>query len=163
LYFPRGGQRCPPRSFGEDVRLSIRDRDHLRIRRGAIGILTRGDECLIVRRSPRVSKGGFWCFPGGHVEAGETSRKAIQRELAEELGILVEPLRRLGALRVLDSRHVLVVWLVDHLAGDFNPAKDEIDEYRWLPWSAVVDLNPGLPSNAEVVRLMSKYQGNASS
>lgn len=127
------------------------------MRRGAIGVLTRGEECLVVRRSMQVAKGGYWCFPGGHVEPGETSRAAIRRELAEELGIIVEPRCRLGSLRVHDTRHVLAVWLVHQIAGELRPAVTEIDEYRWLPWSAIESLNPGLPSNLDVIRLMSEH------
>lgn len=120
------------------------------VRRGAIGIAF-SDACLLmVRRAPGVPKGGFWCFPGGHVERGETSRRAVQREFHEELGILVEPVRRLGSLRVADSRHILVAWMVEHVSGEINLAPAEIDCYRWVPASEARIIAPGLPSNSVV-------------
>ena len=83
-----------------------------RVRRGVIGILDRGQEYLMIRRAEGVTKAGCWCFPGGHVERGETPRQAVGRELYEELGIQVRTTHRLGAVRVMDSRHILVVWRV---------------------------------------------------
>ena len=46
---------------------------------------------LMHRRPLHKHHGGLWEFPGGKVEAGENPGNALVRELAEELGIAVEP------------------------------------------------------------------------
>jgi mutator protein MutT len=46
---------------------------------------------LIVRRAPDQSGAGFWEFPGGKVEQGETESEALVREVEEELGFTVKP------------------------------------------------------------------------
>jgi len=125
-----------------------------RVRRGVIGILSRGDEYLMVRRAEGVAKPGCWCFPGGHVEPGETPRQAVGRELREELGIIVSPTRRLGAIRVLDSRHILVVWHVVHVSGDFQLAHQEIADMRWVRLDQIRTALPGLPSNDRVLDML---------
>lgn len=124
------------------------------VKRGAIAVLVDDDKCLVVRRADRIAKGGYWCFPGGHVEAGETSRRAIAREMVEELGIVVEPTKRLGSLRVEDTGHVLVAWMVSHVSGEFRPAVEEIAEYRWLTASAIRQLPLGLASNEQVLQML---------
>ena len=125
-----------------------------RVRRGVIGLLSRGSEYLMIRRALNVPKGGTWCFPGGHVEPGETPRRAVTRELAEELGIEVRPTKRLGAVRILDSRHILVVWRVEHLSGEFRPRQAEVADVRWVRLAEIATITPGLPSNARVLDLL---------
>ena len=137
-----------------DEQRNAAPRNH-RVRRGVIGILSRGDEYLMVRRADGVAKPGCWCFPGGHVEPGETPRQAVGRELREELGIVVSPTRRLGAIRVLDSRHILVVWQVVHVSGDFQLALQEIADMRWVGLEQIRTTYPGLPSNDRVLDMLS--------
>ena len=127
--------------------------DH-RVRRGVIGLLARGTDYLMIQRSPNVPKGGAWCFPGGHVDLGETSRVAVVRELNEELGLVVHPTRRLGSIRILDSRHILVVWQVEQVSGELRPHAPEVADVRWVPLHGISVISPGLPSNKSVLTLL---------
>ena len=55
------------------------------------GIIFNQDKSLvfITKRPDDKHKGGFWEFPGGKVEEGETIEQAMTRELDEEIGIKV--------------------------------------------------------------------------
>jgi 8-oxo-dGTP pyrophosphatase MutT (NUDIX family) len=126
-------------------------------RRGVIGIVARdGGEYLVVRRAAAVRRGGCWCFPGGHIERGENSRVAIIREMMEELSLPVRPVRRLGAVRLLDSGYVLVVWLLESLGGCPTANPDEVAEARWLTIEGIRELSPTLPSNEEVLAMLER-------
>lgn len=58
------------------------------------GLVFRDGQLLITQRPAGGHLGGFWEFPGGKREPGETFEQALHRELMEELGIEVE-IRRL--------------------------------------------------------------------
>jgi len=53
------------------------------------GIIFRNNQVLICRRKVAGSLGGFWEFPGGKIEYGETPEECLKRELREELGLAV--------------------------------------------------------------------------
>lgn len=53
----------------------------------AAAIIVEDGRVLVTRRGPGRSMAGFWEFPGGKLEAGETPQICIMRELAEELAI----------------------------------------------------------------------------
>ncbi len=122
-------------------------------RRGVIGVISRGPAYLRIRRAPGITRGGCWCFPGGHVEPGETPRQAVQRELAEELGIEVLPTERVGSVHV-DMSYVLAVWRVRHAGGEFRIAESEIAESRWLTPQQIREIRPVLPSNERVLEML---------
>jgi 8-oxo-dGTP diphosphatase len=50
-------------------------------------IIQKDASVLIARRGPSNKLAGFWEFPGGKVEEGETPEACLVRELEEELGI----------------------------------------------------------------------------
>lgn len=52
-------------------------------------VIDRGGRVLIGKRASHKRYGGKWEFPGGKCEAGESYHEAIQRELQEELGVIV--------------------------------------------------------------------------
>jgi len=56
----------------------------------AAGLVYREGRYLIARRNPGVHLAGFWEFPGGKREPGETLEECLRRELFEELGIRID-------------------------------------------------------------------------
>ncbi len=56
----------------------------------AAAIIVRPDGCVLLAQRPAgKAYAGFWEFPGGKLEPGETPRQALDRELEEELGVTV--------------------------------------------------------------------------
>jgi 8-oxo-dGTP diphosphatase len=56
----------------------------------AVGILIRPDGALLLTTRPAgKAYAGYWEFPGGKIEAGESVAQALRRELIEELGITI--------------------------------------------------------------------------
>lgn len=108
----------------------------------------------MVRRAATVAKGGCWCFPGGHVERGETPRAAIVREFREELDLAVTAKRRLGSVRVVDSGYALAVWEVEGSVQPVRPCAAEIADWRWVSPEAALRLSPSLPSNQSVLEML---------
>ena len=71
--------------------------------------------------------------PGGHVEAGETPRDALARELEEELNIMIgEPGPELAS--VVEAGLAMRIWLFEEWAG--NPVNVSPAEHDDLGWSS---------------------------
>ena len=58
----------------------------------AAGLIHCSGRYLIARRKPGVHLAGFWEFPGGKREQGETLEECLQRELFEELSVRIDTL-----------------------------------------------------------------------
>lgn len=115
-------------------------------RRAADGAM----EFLLGRRAPGTFYPGYWEFPGGKVEPGETARAALVRELGEELGIGVsraDPwLRR---EHMYEHAHVrLNFFRVRDWCGELH---DHV--HSALAWQRAdaLTVSPMLPANAPVL------------
>ncbi|MFC9674623.1 MULTISPECIES: (deoxy)nucleoside triphosphate pyrophosphohydrolase [unclassified Streptomyces] len=86
---------------------------------------------LAARRSAPPELAGRWELPGGKVEPGEEPKRALVRELREELGIVAELVAPVPGEWPLKPGYVLRVWTARLLSGRPRPLEDH-DELRWL-------------------------------
>ncbi|WP_196137181.1 8-oxo-dGTP diphosphatase MutT [Aliikangiella sp. G2MR2-5] len=61
--------------------------------RVAAAIILQDDKVLIAQRPADKHKGGYWEFPGGKIENGESPVEALKREIFEELNIHIQSAR----------------------------------------------------------------------
>ena len=122
-------------------------------KRGVIGILFQDNKVLMVQRAAHLIMGGAWCFPGGHIEQGETSDQALVRELKEELGLEVTCERRLGEIEVANG-YVLDVFIASCARLALQPSAHEIAEVRWVSSDEISIISPGLPSNRQAEAML---------
>jgi 8-oxo-dGTP diphosphatase len=94
-----------------------------------VAILAEG-RVLAARRSRPAALAGLWELPGGKVEPGEEAPAAAVREIAEELGCVIEVTGALEGSSVIDEDLVLEVVTARLVEGD--PVPHEHDAVRWL-------------------------------
>jgi 8-oxo-dGTP diphosphatase len=89
------------------------------------------DRVLIAKRPQSKHMGGFWEFPGGKLEPGESPLQAIQREILEELAIVVAGTAVLASFALRDGGELAFFPIVcQWLCGDIVLL--EHDEYRFV-------------------------------
>ena len=97
-----------------------------------LGIVVSQGRILICQRRSNDSFGGYWEFPGGKIEPGETPAECVRRELREELDIEVTPVQ---ALEVIEheypkARVRLHPFLCRHDSGE--PMAISAAEFLWV-------------------------------
>ena len=98
-------------------------------------------QILIDRRRPTGVLGGFWEFPGGKIETGETVEECIKREICEELGIVIEVCKHLITIAHTYT-HLHVTLIVHHCQYiDGVPQPIECDEIRWVNLEELDEFN----------------------
>lgn len=125
----------------------------------AVGVLIRPDAgFLLTSRPPGKVYAGYWEFPGGKLEAGETVTDALRRELREELGIDVldvQPWRS----TVVDYPHALVrlnFCKVRAWTGALQMREGQSCCWQHLP----VDVGPVLPGTIPVLEWLAAERGH---
>jgi 8-oxo-dGTP diphosphatase len=125
--------------------MSSRDRHTIQV---VAAVVSRGDQFLVCRRSPDKRYGGFWEFPGGKCEQGESVDLAACRELREELGVkVIEVGDAEFSIRDPDSPF-LIVFAPVQIAGE--PQCREHIELKWVRFSELMSL-PLAPSDRRYV------------
>jgi 8-oxo-dGTP diphosphatase len=101
------------------------------------GIIFKDDLVLICRRKAEKSLGGYWEFPGGKVEEGESNEESLLRELIEELNLKVEIKQHF-----FDTVHQYddgAIELISFICETENIASESTDHDQ-LEWVEVRDL-----------------------
>jgi 8-oxo-dGTP diphosphatase len=121
-------------------------------RRGVVAVIADDKRLLVIRRSQSVVAPGAYCFPGGAVEGEETEEQALVREIQEELGTCVRPLRPIW--RSVTPWNVrLTWWSAEAAAGcTWMPNPAEVESIHWLTPAEIGLLPSLLQSNHEFLR-----------
>ena len=109
------------------------------------------------RRPPHKHHGDLWEFPGGKVESEENPQFALARELAEELGISIDPVHLVHvatASEAEDSNEnpiVILLYRVAEWVGD--PASHEGGDVGWFSPAQIAVLDKP-PLDVELARVL---------
>jgi len=124
----------------------------------AVGVLIRPDGSFLLTSRPQGKVyEGYWEFPGGKLEAGETVEQALRRELEEELGI------HIGAVHpwkseVVDYPHALVrlnFCKVFEWQGELQMRESQSFAWQQLP----VQVVPVLPGTVPLLQWLAEERG----
>ena len=124
----------------------------------AVGVLLQADgSFLLTSRPPGKVYAGYWEFPGGKLEAGETVAQALRRELEEELGIVIGAAQP-WKVELVDYPHALVqlhfckVWAWQ---GELQMREGQAFAWQQLP----VQVTPVLPGTVPVLKWLAEERG----
>ena len=124
----------------------------------AVGVLIDAQgRFLLTSRPPGKVYAGYWEFPGGKLESGETVEQALRRELQEELGITIAAAQP-WKIELMDYPHARVrlhfckVW---QWTGDFEMREGQAMAWQTLP----VQVRPVLPGTVPVLAWFAAEQG----
>jgi 8-oxo-dGTP diphosphatase len=146
-----------PESLAEDA--SVESREPRRPVDVAVGVLIDAHGRFLMTSRP-VGKvyAGYWEFPGGKVEPGETVEQALARELHEELGIGIGTPQRWHE-ETVDYPHARVrlhFCKVFAWSGAFEMREGQTMAWETLP----VRSRPVLPGTVPVLRWFAAERGH---
>ena len=126
----------------------------------AVGVLQRPDgRFLLTSRPAGKVYAGYWEFPGGKLEPGESVEAALARELHEELGLDIDPADvRRWREQLVDYPHALVrlhFCKVRDWSGAFEMRERQSMAWQTLP----VQVAPVLPGTIPVLRWFAEERG----
>jgi len=123
----------------------------------AVMLRAAGSEFLLAQRPEGKVYAGYWEFPGGKVEPGETVREALVRELREELGISVTACSP-WLTRVFTYPHATVrlhFWHVTAWEGEIGiTAPLEHSAVDWQKCGKSASVTPILPANDPILKAL---------
>ena len=114
----------------------------------AVGVLIRADGAFLLTSRPQgKAYAGYWEFPGGKVEPGESTHQALCRELREELGIEVTAASA-WKVEVIDYPHALVrlhFFKVTGWTGTLEMREQQASLWAMIPVTAAPILPGTIP------------------
>ena len=126
----------------------------------AVGVLIDPEgRFLLTSRPAGKVYAGYWEFPGGKLEAGETVEQALRRELIEELGITIGAVHP-WKIELMDYEHARVrlhFCKVHDWSGEFEMRERQAMAWQMLP----VEVAPVLPGTVPVLQWFASERGFA--
>jgi 8-oxo-dGTP diphosphatase len=125
----------------------------------AVGILINQDgDVLLAQRPEGKPYAGYWEFPGGKVEAGESIFNALQREFVEELGVHIDSADAWCCVdHVYPHAHVRLHF---YISRDWRNAPQSLENQAFA-WQGQVDVAPLLPATIPLLAWLDEVRFGA--
>ena len=95
----------------------------------AAAVIDPEGRALVIRRRDNH----HWQLPGGVLELGETVQDGLRREVLEETGLTVRPVRLTGVYKNMNLGVVALVFRAEPLAGTPQPTEEAAEVDWWTP------------------------------
>lgn len=111
-----------------------------------ITLVTKGEQILLAHKANGSVP--FWSVVAGFVEANESLEHAVEREIAEEVGVRVKNIRYVSSQPWPFPNNLMVGFTAEYAGGEITPDGEEIAEAGWFGR----DTLPPLPSRFSIAR-----------
>jgi len=115
------------------------------------------DKVLLTSRPDHQDHAGYWEFPGGKIEPGETPAQCLKRELKEELNIEVAVYDTVYMLEhEYPDKHVSLRFMRCTIKNNQKPRALEQQEYAWVKRDELNDY-PLLPADKPIAKFLTFF------
>ncbi len=109
-----------------------------------VGVIVVRDGRVLLGRRKGAHGDGYWAFPGGHLEFGESIEECAKREVLEESGISIRNIRKVTYTNDIfpeEGKHYVTCYVrADYDSGDVRTVEpDKCDGWEWFEWNAFPD------------------------
>ena len=104
-----------------------------------LGVVVIKDGKILLGRRKNAHGEGAWCYPGGHLEYGESFEECARREVMEETGVEITNLR-FGTVtndifETEQKHYITICILADFASGEVKLMEpDKCEEWGWFDW-----------------------------
>jgi NADH pyrophosphatase NudC (nudix superfamily) len=114
-----------------------------------VAVVTHGNKVLFIRRGSTVPSAGYWAPLSGTITPGESQDAAVIREVREEVGLTVQPLRKVWENVSASGSHTLHWWLAAYVDGGLTLNRREVSDARWVPVDEIGSLEQTFAGDRE--------------
>ena len=145
---------------GDRPRADVADGAPRKLVQVAVGVLLQPDGSFLLTSRPEGKVyAGYWEFPGGKLEQGESVEQALRRELREEIGVTIGPARAWRDT-VVDYPHALVqlhFCKVTEWTSELHMHEGQQFSWQQRP----VQVQPVLPGTLPVLEWLAAERGGS--
>lgn len=98
-------------------------------------VITKEKKVLLIQRGPDVPDAGYWAPLSGKIEPQEDQAGAVVREVREEAGLTVRPVRKVWENTAASGSHKLHWWLAEWVSGDPDLTHERLLTPAGLAWT----------------------------